>query len=149
MTRKVKIMLGKSIKEGFIKGLETTWMLAKVLIPVYFIVTFLQYTPVIDWIAVAFRPLMALFNLPGEAAIVLVIGNLLNLYAAIGAIKALSLSYMEITIIAIMLSFSHSLLVETTITKKLGISVPKVIAIRVGLAVVTGMIIGRVGAFIW
>jgi len=142
-------MLGKSIKEGFIKGLETTWMLAKVLIPVYFIVTFLQYTPVIDWIAVAFRPLMALFNLPGEAAIVLVIGNLLNLYAAIGAIKALSLSYMEITIIAIMLSFSHSLLVETTITKKLGISVPKVIAIRVGLAVVTGMIIGRVGAFIW
>ena len=142
-------MLGKSIKEGFIKGLETTWMLAKVLIPVYFIVTFLQHTPVIDWIAVAFRPLMSLFNLPGEAAIVLVIGNLLNLYAAIGAIKALSLNYMEITIIAIMLSFSHSLLVETTITKKLGISVPKVIAIRVGLAVVTGMIIGRVGALIW
>lgn len=142
-------MLSKSLKEGFIKGLETTWMLAKVLIPVYIIVTFLQHTPVIDWIAVAFRPLMALFNLPGEAAIVLVIGNLLNLYAAIGAIKALSLSYAEITIIAIMLSFSHSLLVETTITKKLGLSVVKVVAIRMGLAAVTGMIIGRVGGLIW
>jgi len=141
-------MLTKSVKEGFIKGLETTWMLARVLIPVYFIVTFLQHTPVIDWIAIAFRPLMAFFNLPGEAAIVLVIGNLLNLYAAIGAIKALSLSYAEITIIAVMLSFSHSLLVETTITKKLGLSAIKIIAIRVGLAIFTGIIMGRVGAFI-
>lgn len=141
-------MLMDSVKEGFKKGLETTWMLAKVLIPVYFIVTFLQYTPVIDWIAVVFKPLMALFNLPGEAAIVLVIGNLLNLYAAIGAIKAMALTPMEITIIAIMLSFSHSLLVETTITKKLGISITKIIAIRIGLALFTGIIMGRVGAML-
>lgn len=141
-------MLMDSVKEGFKKGLETTWMLAKVLIPVYFIVTFLQYTPVIDWIAVVFKPLMALFNLPGEAAIVLVIGNLLNLYAAIGAIKAMALTPMEITIIAIMLSFSHSLLVETTITKKLGISITKIIAIRIGLALFTGIIMGRVGAIL-
>ncbi|SDK18777.1 nucleoside recognition domain-containing protein [Natronincola ferrireducens] len=137
-----------SIKDGTKKGLETTWMLAKVIIPVYFVVTFLQHTPAIDWIAHIFQPVMALFNLPGEAAIILVMGNFLNLYAAIGAIKAISITPMEVTIISVMLSFSHSLLVETAVTKKLGISVPVIIFIRVGLAVVSGIILGRIGALI-
>ena len=34
-------MFLKSIKEGMIKGIETTLMLAKVLVPVYFVVTLL------------------------------------------------------------------------------------------------------------
>src|SRR5690554_1105802 len=122
-------MLVNSLKEGTKKGLQTTWMLAKVMVPVYFIVTFIQHTPAIDWIAMIFRPLMALFNLPGEAAIIFVVGNFLNLFAAIGAIKAINLSPAEITTISVMLSFSHSLLVETAVTKKLGVSSPKVIGI--------------------
>ncbi|WP_041721401.1 nucleoside recognition domain-containing protein [Alkaliphilus metalliredigens] len=134
-----------SVKVGFKKGIETTWMLAKVIVPVYFIITFLQYTPVIDWIAETFRPIMALFNLPGEAAIILVLGNVLNLYAAVGAMSVIQLSTLEITTIAIMLSFSHSLLIETAVTKKLGIGVTKVVLIRVGLAVATGIVFGRVG----
>lgn len=125
--------------------METTWMLAKVIIPVYFVVTFIQYTPVIDWIAEVFTPLMAIFNLPGEAAIILVLGNVLNLYAAVGAISAISLTSLEITVISIMLSFSHSLLVETAVTKKLGVSATKVVLIRVGLAIAGGIVIGRVG----
>ncbi|SET59619.1 Nucleoside recognition [Natronincola peptidivorans] len=141
-------MFINSIKTGVLKGLETTWMLAKVIIPVYFVVTFLQYTPVIDWIAYLFTPLMTVFNLPGEAAIVLVIGNLLSLYAAIGAMKAIALTNLEITIIAVMLSFSHALLVETAVTKRLGVSVIKVVLIRVGLALVAGLIVGRVGAIL-
>ncbi|AOY76232.1 nucleoside recognition domain-containing protein [Clostridium formicaceticum] len=138
-------MFVNAIKTGCKKGIETTWMLAKVIIPVYFVVTFLQHTPVIEWIAHVFKPLMSIFNLSGEAAVVLVLGNFLNLYAAIGAIKAIALEPMEITVIAVMLSFSHSLLIETAVTKKMGISVGKVIAIRVGLAVVSGIIIGRIG----
>lgn len=141
-------MFVSSVKEGVKKGMETTWMLAKVIIPVYFVVTFLQHTPAIDWIAEVFKPIMATFNLPGEAAIILVIGNLLSLFAAIAAIKAIPLTPAEITIISVMLSFSHSLLVETAVTKKLGMSVPKVIAIRVGLAVIAGLVLGRVGAIL-
>lgn len=138
-------MLVNSIKTGFKKGLDTTWLLAKIIIPVYFTITFLKYTPVIDWIAYIFNPLMALFNLPGEAAIILVLGNVLNLYAAVGAIKAVSLTPLEITTIALMLSFSHSLFVETAVTKRLGVSSVKVVLIRVGLAIVAGMVMGRLG----
>ena len=141
-------MLLASIKTGFKKGLDTTWLLAKIIIPVYFTITILKYTPVIDWIAYLFNPLMALFNLPGEAAIILVLGNVLNLYAAVGAIKAVSLTPLEITTIALMLSFSHSLFVETAVTKRLGVSSLKVVLIRIGLAIVAGVVIGRLGVLV-
>ncbi len=141
-------MLLNSIKTGTKKGLETTWLLAKVMVPVYIIVTIINSTPLIDWITVLFEPLMGIFNLPGEAAIVLVLGNVLNIYAAIGAMKAIDLTILQITILSIMLSFSHSLLVETAVVKKLGFKVSHALLIRMGLAVLFGIIVGRVGALI-
>ena len=128
-----------TLRRGFMSGLNITLELSKILVPIYFIVTFLKHTPIIDWISILFAPLMGLFGLPGEAAIVLVMGNVVNLYAAIGAMASLALSIKEITILAIMLSFCHSLLVETVLAKKIGLSAMKVIAVRVALAVVSGI----------
>lgn len=141
-------MLLDSIKTGVKKGIETTWLLAKTIVPVYLFVTILQNTPVIGWITSLFEPLMGIFNLPGEAAIVLVVGNVLNLYAAIGAIKAIELTADQVTVLAIMLSFSHSLLVETAVTRKLGFKVSHALIIRMGLAIVSGILVGRMGALI-
>ncbi|WP_053955587.1 nucleoside recognition domain-containing protein [Inediibacterium massiliense] len=138
----------ESIKEGIKKGIETTWMLGKIIIPVYLFITILKYTPVLEYIAQIFSPLMKLFNLPGEAAIVLVLGNCLNIYAAIGAIKAIDLTPMEVTTLAVMLSFCHSLFMETAVVKQLKVNVIKVILLRAGLAVGVGMVIGQVGAWI-
>lgn len=128
-----------TLKRGFMSGLKITWELSKILVPVYFIVTVIKHTPIINWISIGFAPLMGLFGLPGEAAIVLVMGNFVNLYAAIGAMASLDLSLKEIYILAIMLSFCHSLLVETALAKKIGLSAINVIAVRVGLAVVSGI----------
>ena len=69
-----------SVKTGIKKGLETIWLLSKTIVPVYILVTVLNHTPVIGWITALFKPLMRVFNLPGEAAIVLVIGNILDTY---------------------------------------------------------------------
>lgn len=135
-------MLITSLKNGLKKGLETTWMLAKIVIPVYFFVTFLSYTPALNYMAKFFEPLMNFFNLPGEAAIVLVMGNMLNIYAAIGAIKALSLSSFEVTVIALMLSFSHSLFMETAVVKKLKVSAPMIVLLRLSLMILAGFIYG-------
>ena len=135
-------MLVTSLKNGFKKGLETTWMLAKIVITVYFFVTFLGHTPVLDFMAKIFEPFMNFFNLPGEAAIVLVMGNMLNIYAAIGAIKALSLTPFEVTVIALMLSFSHSLFMETAVVKKLNVSASKVVLMRLSLMILAGFIYG-------
>lgn len=129
-----------TLKRGLMSGLNITWELSKIMVPIYFIVTFLKYTPVISWISNLFAPVMNLFGLPGEAAIVLVMGNAVNLYAAVGAMASLALSIKEISILAIMLSFCHSLLVETALAKKIGLSAIKVIAVRVALAVVSGLV---------
>ena len=128
-----------TLKRGFINGIKTLWILSKVLIPVYLIVTFIRLTPIIGWISVIFKPLMFLFGLPGEAAIVLVLGNTLNLYAALGAIASLTLTVKQITILAVMLAFSHSMIVETAIFKKLKVPALKIVSLRVGLSLVSGL----------
>ena len=57
--------------------------------PITFIVAFLQHTPVLPWVIDLIAPFMSIFGLSGDAAIPLVLGNFLNLYAAIGAILTL------------------------------------------------------------
>ena len=138
-------MLLQSIKTGIKKGFETTWMLAKIIIPVYIFVTVLKYTPAIDWIAHLFRPLMGLFELPGEAVIVLVLGILLDPYAAIGAISAISLNAMQITTLAVMVCFCHSIIIESAIVRKLGINIFIATGVRFGLAIIFGIIVGKAG----
>lgn len=128
-----------TIKRGLINGFKTLWILSKVLVPVYLVVTLIGMTPILDWIAVVFKPLMFLFGLPGEAAIVLVLGNTLNLYAALGAIASLTLTVKQITILAVMLAFSHSLIVETAIFKKLKVSGVKIVSLRLGLCLFSGV----------
>ncbi|GLI20000.1 hypothetical protein TSYNTROPHJE_18130 [Tepidanaerobacter syntrophicus] len=128
------------LKRGLLSGLSVTWELSKILVPIYFIVTFLKHTPIINWFSDMFAPVMGFFGLPGEAAIVLVMGNAVNMYAAVGAMASLSLSLKEISILAIMLSFCHSLPTETALAKKIGLSGINVISVRVILAVISGII---------
>lgn len=133
-----------TIKRGSKNGLNTVLELAKVIIPVYFIVTILRAINVLEYIATFFEPIMRLFGLPGEAAVPLVLGNVLNIYAAIGAISSITLTAKQITIIAIMLSFSHTLPVETAVSKKVGVSVMAVLTIRIGLALLSGIILNLI-----
>ena len=89
-------MIVDSVKKGLLSGLNTTWSLGKVIFPVTLIVTVLQYTPVLPWIINLIAPLMNLIGLPGDAAIPLVLGNFLNLYAAIAGILTLDLTVKEV-----------------------------------------------------
>lgn len=130
-----------TLKRGFKKGLETIWILSKVIIPIYMIVTILKHTPVLNYVAVVFSPLMKMFGLPGEAAIVLVLGGLINIYAAIGAIMSLTLTAKQITILAVMISFAHNLLVETAVSTRVGVSARLIVGFRILLAVLGGLII--------
>lgn len=133
-----------SVKQGIMNGLHTTWTLGKVIFPVTLIVSLLQYTPVLPWLFDKLAPFMSVFGLSGEAAIPLVLGNLLNLYAAIGGILTLELTVKEVFIIAVMLSFSHNLLIETSVALKSGVKLWVVLSVRIGLALVAALIINLV-----
>lgn len=133
-----------SVKQGIMNGLHTTWTLGKVIFPVTLIVSLLQYTPVLTWLFDKLAPFMSVFGLSGEAAIPLVLGNLLNLYAAIGGILTLELTVKDVFIIAVMLSFSHNLLIETSVALKSGVKLWVVLSVRIGLALVAAFIINLV-----
>lgn len=130
---------------GLKMGARTTWILGKVVFPITFTMTLLSYTPVMGWLISFFKPVIGWLGLPGEAAIPLVLGNALNLYAAIGAILSLQLSVKSVFILAIMLSFSHSLPIETTLAKKVGVNPWLMMGVRLTLAITSALAL----SFFW
>lgn len=133
-----------TFRRGLNKGLITTWELVKVVVPVYILVTFLKYTPALGWIAVACAPVMSYLGLPGEASLALVLGNVLNLYAAIGVMTTLSLTHKQVTILAVMLLLCHTIFIETAVSRRIGIN-PWIIApARFALSVAAGLLLNLV-----
>lgn len=129
-----------TITRGLRSGLSITWELSKVVIPVYFIITFLKYTPVLNWIAELMVPIMTIVGLPGETSLPLVIGYTLNIYAAIGAILPLGLEVREITILSAMVLISHALPMETAIAKKTGVKTLSLVITRIVLSFLIGIL---------
>lgn len=128
-------------RKGISKGLETTWTLGKIIFPITFIVSILKYTPVIDFLSNSLQPVMGIFGLSGESAIILVLGNILNLYAGIGAMLTMDLTVKEAYILSIMLSLSHNIIVETAITTRIGLNPWIVGSLRLGMSFFLAFII--------
>lgn len=129
---------------GLKQGLQTTWTLGKVIFPITLIITILQFTPVLPWVIDKISPLMGLIGLSGEAAVPIVLGNVLNLYAGIAAIISFDFTVKEVFIMAIMLSFSHNLIIESAVASKVGIKWWIIVGIRIGLALVAAIVINLV-----
>lgn len=126
---------------GLKQGVSVSWMLGKIVFPVTIIVTILQYTPIIGWITKLVAPLLQFIGLPGEAAMPLILGNFLNLYAAIGAIVSFDFTIKEVFIMAMMLSFSHNLFIESSVASKVGVSWWLISGIRIALAIFSAFMI--------
>ncbi len=131
----------KTFQNGIKAGLTTTWTLGKIIFPITILVVILQHTPILPWIVKLISPIMGLFGLSGEAAIPIVLGNALNLYAGIAGILSLELSVKEVFIIAVMLSFSHNIFIETGVALKVGVKLWIVLLVRFGLAAMSAIII--------
>lgn len=106
----------------------------------------LQHTPVLPWVVRLVAPLVDLIGLRGDAAIPLVLGGVLNLYAAIAGILSLELTVKEVFILAVMLSFAHNMFIETGVALKVGIKLWVVLVVRFGLAIFWAVSINLVWA---
>lgn len=131
----------ETFRRGLLKGISTTWELGKVVVPVYILVTFLKYTTALDWIAAKCAPAVSYLGLPGEASLALVLGNVLNIYAAIGVMTTLSLTHKQVTILAVMLLLSHTIFIETAVSRRIGVNPWFVASTRLGLSVAAGLIL--------
>lgn len=129
------------LQRGFSNGVNITWTLGKIIFPITLIVSILQHTPILPWVIQWLAPIMGILGLPGEAAVPLVLGNALNLYAAIGAIVTFEFTVKEVFIMAMMLSFSHNLFIESAVAARVGVSWWLISGIRIGLALISGLLI--------
>ncbi len=133
-----------SVRVGLQRGLTSVGILAKVLIPVYVAVDLLQGTPVVGSLARGLAPAMGALGLPGEAAMVLAAGYLINLYAALGALVPLGLGPREVTILGLMLGICHGLILETAVIRQVGRRWGALAAGRLVLSVVAGLLLNAV-----
>ncbi len=132
-----------TFKRGFKNGITTLLDLLKLLVPVYIAVQLLSISGLLNIIADVFKPVMSVFGLPGEASLVIILGYFLGTYASLGAIAAIELSVFQVTTIAIMISISHSLITESAIVKKLGVSAAASVTVRVFFSLLMGFLYYR------
>jgi hypothetical protein len=127
------------LKRGLANGLSITFMMVKVIVPCYIAIEVIKHFGLIDIISRVCKPFMSVFGLPGEAALGLVAGYLINLYAAIAVLTPLGLPAKNLTVIALMLGICHSLTMETPITKKTGTNAWLLLFVRIVLSLFSGV----------
>jgi hypothetical protein len=110
-----QMSFGRTTAVGAWHGVRAFLKLMLIVAPVYTLVTILKYTPVIRVFAEYMSPLMRHFGLPGEAALALILGNIINLYAGLGAVTALKITTSQLTVLSLMLLLSHSQILETAV----------------------------------
>ena len=110
------------MKDTLKKSLESSWIIIKLVIPIYIIADILYFYNILSYVSFIFDPFTSLLGLPPEASLAIISGIFLNLYAAVAFAAPLDLTIQQWSILAIFLGVCHSLIVESIIIKKLGIS---------------------------
>jgi hypothetical protein len=143
---KIMTLIWKATKEGLLKTWKLILKIFKVIIPVYLLVSLLDYSGLLDIIASWFEGIMKIFGLPGETALVFLVANGINIYAGLAVLETIvvSLSVNQITTLAFMICFSHSLVMETSILKSVKIPRYLQILIRIFAATLIGLILNLV-----
>jgi hypothetical protein len=122
----VRVPLRATVRRDVLRGLKsgvlTFWMLARVMVPAYGGALVLDHLGVINALARVAGPVMRPLGLPGSATVPLVVGYVMNIYAAAGAMTALHLTGQQITVLALAILIGHNLIVEGAVLRKAGMS---------------------------
>lgn len=136
--------LGKSLRLGSLSGLNTAWLLIKVMVPTMAVVQVLKALGVMGFLAREAAPLMKYFGLPGEASLALLTGGLVNIYAAIAVAVNIPMTAKSMTVLAIMVLIAHNLIVETAVQSKAGTPAAIMLTTRLSAAFLAGLLFGRI-----
>jgi hypothetical protein len=125
--------LRQSLQSSFSSGL----LILKLVVPFYILADILLYFDLLRPVSLLFSPVTSVLQLPAETAMAITAGIFLNLYAAVAFAAPLGLSAYEWTILGVFLGVCHSLPVENSIMKKLGIGFLYSTFLRVSMAFLT------------
>lgn len=130
-------------RDGAWHGVRAFLKLMAIVAPVYTGITILRYTTALRVCAEFTAPFMKYFRLPGEAAMALMLGNAINLYAGLGAVTALQLPVSQLTVLSVMLLISHSQILETAVFFRMRAKWWLLWAIRLVVSLLAGAGLGR------
>lgn len=131
-----------TLKHSFHRSLRSAWIVLKLIIPIYLFADILFYYGWLEKLSFVFIPLTAALGLPQEAALAIISGMFLNLYAAIAFAAPLGLGPKEWTILAVFLGICHALLVETAIMHRLRITRSYAVLLRFGVGFLAAWLVG-------
>jgi hypothetical protein len=135
------MQLTASVTKGTRTGLKVLWELAKVIVPAMVIVNVLDQVGVLPYLGRLLAPLMGIFGLPGEGALVLLTANFVSYYAGLAIIIALHLTWKHVTILAVMMSICHGAIYETPMVAKAGARSSWVLVSRFLAMIVAGLLL--------
>ena len=125
-------------------ALKTAIWIIRIIIPVSFVVTLLDFYGVIEWISAYTAPLFQLIGLQGNAAIVYFSSLFLPLYAPIAIIATLPLTLREITILALMCLITHNLPIECAVQRRSGTPFWQTLVIRQTFSILGGILLNLI-----
>lgn len=139
----LRAKLKGGLRSGARKGWDSFFWMCKIIVPVSFLVTLLQWSGWLSRADFLLNPLMRLISLPSEAALPIISGMLINIYAAIAIMAVIPFSIDQMTLIAIFVLIAHNLIAEGIIQFRSGIHIVKITIVRVGVAIVTVLIVSQ------
>jgi hypothetical protein len=112
-----------------------------IMLPVSFVVLFLETSGALYYVSVAANPLMKFLGLPGEASLVFLSAVFMNIYSAIAVIKTITLTGKQLIILSTMCLIAHSFFVECLVMKKTGSRLSKIVLLRLLAAFFAGWVL--------
>ncbi len=138
-----KVTLKNSLFSGVKKGWDNFIWICKIIIPVSLLVALLQWSGWLYEADVILKPLMGWLNLPSEAALPIVSGMLINLYATIATITVVPFTAGQMTLIAVFSLIAHNLIIEGIIQHRSGINVATITLVRISAAILTVLFVSQ------
>lgn len=135
------------LKSGALAGAKKGWAsfvwMCEIIVPVSFLVMLLQWTGWLNQLLFLLKPLMGLLNLPTEAALPIISGMLINIYAVIAILGVIPFTVSQMTLIAIFSLIAHNLIMEGIVQYRSGINVVKATLLRIVTATIVVFIVSR------
>ena len=144
MQQSTKQRIADTIKDALPGTYKTCIWMVKITVGVSLAMTLLKYFNILPWISDLISPFFRHFGLPGSAALAYLSGYFVNCYSAIAVITSLELDWRATTIIATMVLFSHSMVLETAVLRKTGASAVRMVVVRTVWAFVGAFLLNLV-----
>jgi hypothetical protein len=131
------------VRRGLRRAGHTCLVLFRVTVPTFIVMDLLRRLGVIDAIGALCAPFMSVFRLPGEAAIPVLLGSLINVYTATAALGSLGLSGGQVTTLGLMIGMAHALVVETAVLGSAGARALRLLVYRIVMSLLVGWVASR------